>query len=342
MSDAEVTRSARHAVEYGEKAIAIYERLLRRNPRAGDLLENLASSYSQLANAMSAASRREDALAYARKSLQTREERARLFPDDVLLRRDLMLSYTRVGDMLGGAFSQGGGGDEAAAYEYHKRAAVLAEAMAKGDPNSREAQDDYAIVLARLGGAAPEAVRLVILEKAARLLEEALRLNPKTRINRITLAIVYESMAQHLQGSARLEAALAHARSEWKVATGLVAEQPDYKPAQFRVLMSGDLVARLLAKLGRREQAQDAARELQRTVWKYQADTPMNAFYQARSWACLGEVYRAAEQWQEAREALAKARDDWRKLMGIKGPFDAAAELARIEQWLKLSPPPAG
>jgi eukaryotic-like serine/threonine-protein kinase len=329
MSDAEVTRSGKTAVEYGRKAIGIYERLLERGANAESVRENLASSYSQLANVLSVRGNRDEALVYARKSLQTREERARLHPDDVLLRRDLMLSYTRVGDMLGGAFSQGGGGDEKAAYAYYQRAAALAEAMAKRDPNSREAQDNYAIVLARLGGSAAESgERLEVLGRAAALLEESLRLNPKTRINRITLCIVYESTAETLRKSGRLHEALREAQAEQKAATGLVNEQPEYKPAQYRVMTSSDLAARLLAKLGHREQAVEAAREMLRVVSGYQIDSPMNAFYVARSWACLGDVYGSGA---ESRAAFEHARDAWKKLLGVKGPFDAAAELAKLK-----------
>jgi tetratricopeptide (TPR) repeat protein len=338
-SDAEVTRSSKTGVEYARKAIGIYQQLLRRDPRSEEVLENLGSSYSQLAYALSIANNREEALYYARKSLETREERTRLHPEDAQMRRDLMVSYTRVGDMLGGPFSQGGGGDEKAAYEYYRRAGSLAEALAKGDPNSHEAQDNYAIVLARIGGSIPEpdaaGDKLRILGQAAGMLEESLRLNPKTRINRITLCIVFESMAERLEQSGRLEEALERAKSERKTAGDLMAEQPDYKPAQYRIMISSDAAARLLAKLGRRDEALAAAREMLRVVSKFQPDSPMNWFFVARSWACLGNVYRILADRPAAREAYQHARDAWQKLVGIKGPFDAAGELAKTEARLR-------
>jgi serine/threonine protein kinase len=333
VSDAEATRRVSTSVAYSRKAVALYERLLGRDPGSEDLLVGVGSVYSQLAYSYSASGDLENALVYARKSLETREEQARRHPEDVVLRRDLMLSYTRVGDMLGGPFARGGGGDEKAAYEYYKRAESLAEANASGDPNNREFQDNYAIVLARVGGSAPD--KLPILAKAAGMLEDSLRINPKTRINRITLCIVDETMAVELEKSGRLEDALERARSERKEALALTVEQPEYRPAQYRVMVSSDMVARLLVKRGRHEQAREIAREMMRVMAKFEPGTPMNAFYEARSWACLGEVYSAAADAGQARNAFEHARDAWKKVGTAKGPYDAPAELAKIEARLR-------
>jgi hypothetical protein len=49
-----MTRSTRTAVDYGRKAIEIYERLLREAPHARNLVESLAASYSRLAGALAA------------------------------------------------------------------------------------------------------------------------------------------------------------------------------------------------------------------------------------------------------------------------------------------------
>jgi tetratricopeptide (TPR) repeat protein len=333
VSDAEATRHASTSVVYGRKAVELYERVLGRDPGSEDLMISLGSVYSQLAYSYSANGDSDNALVYARKSLQTREERVRRHPQDVVLRRDLMLSYTRVGDMLGGPFARGGGGDEKAAYEYYKRAEPLAEANARGDPNSREFQDNYAIVLARVGGSAPD--KLPILVKAAGMLEDSLRSNPKTRINRITLCIVDETLAVELEKSGRLEEALERARSERKEALALTVEQPEYRPAQYRAMVSSDMTARLLARLGRREQALEAAREMLRVMAKFEPGTPLNAFYEARGWSCLGEVYSGAADAGQARNAFAHARDAWKKVGTAKGPYDAPAELAKIEARLR-------
>ena len=178
----------------------------------------------------------------------------------------------------------------------------------------------------------------------AGMLEAALRLSPTVRINRITLCIAYETMARRLEGLSRLEEALARARAELEVAAALVAEQPDFRPARYRVMSGYELQSRLLAKLGRREAALATALEASRVMAAYPADGSANRYYIARACVSLGDVYAIlavgapdpGADWREERNAFQQGRDEWRKLGSLEGPFDppreaATAELRRAE-----------
>jgi tetratricopeptide (TPR) repeat protein len=341
LSDVEFSLDSAQGFVDGKKAIAITEQLLKRYPGDERLLDSVSSGYSQLANGLAVIGDRRGAIAYARDSLLMREERMRLHPDDVLLRRDLMLSCTRVGDLSGGAFSPGDIGEEGDGYTYYKRAADLAEGIAKADPSNIGAQDDYAIVLVRLGASmvSPAALKESsgILDRAIAMLHNSLHLNPKTRINRITLLIAYETMARRLEQSGLLEEALGHARDEWKGASALAVEHPDYRPARHRAMSGASISSRLLARLGRREEALEMARHMsdmanaETTFWK--------PFFIAYAWVSAGDAHAIlapgspdpSADWRTAHDAFQHSLGGWDQVASRNGPYNAVRVRAYVQ-----------
>jgi serine/threonine protein kinase len=137
--------------------LPVNEQLAAQNPKDPDCLLALAWSYSELGSIASREGRTRDSLAAFQKSVELRERLFAIQPNDVMVERDLMMSYGHIGDMLGSPFLFNLG-DPHGAIENYRKAQKIAESMVAADASNRQAKVDLGIVLGRIGAAmqAPE------------------------------------------------------------------------------------------------------------------------------------------------------------------------------------------
>jgi CRP-like cAMP-binding protein/uncharacterized glyoxalase superfamily protein PhnB len=102
---------AKAALDAAERAVAIAEGLAQLDPRKMLWQDDLAITYSRLADALMGAGRRADAFAFYRKALGISEKLAAAAPDDAGAHRRLAIDHAR----LGNAFSAEGDRPEALA-----------------------------------------------------------------------------------------------------------------------------------------------------------------------------------------------------------------------------------
>lgn len=182
--------------------------------RARDLLEqeerispddpyvqsSLSAAYGGLGMCDARNGKLRDGLAWYRKALPRAQKLVRLQPDNVPYRRQLMLTYSHIGDVLGNPNLINLGDPDGAAEAYD---GMLREAkfVYDSDPANQRARNDYGIAIMRTATASTQpSIKIALLRESIALSQEVVRVNPA---NSSAMAdIVY---AQLFLGDAFLE-----------------------------------------------------------------------------------------------------------------------------------------
>lgn len=325
-------------------AVSIHEKLAARYPAKEEYAQALSADYGNLSLLLMTAGRREDARLVALKTISARELNSSRHPDDVLLKRDLLMGYGRMGDLTGGPFFGRTGGNDKAALEYYLKAVEVAAWLAKADTSNQLAGADHAVALMRAGSVlpGPEAIPQSIeyLRQAETILGETLRRNPRVRFVRANLGLSSEYLARRYDALGNFNTAAEWARKAIALAEGMVQDDPEYASARINVMSGRDILIHTLAKLRDRDAVTEAKRTLELAL-DYAARGPkperMRLFPpQANGW--LGDAYAAiAPQagyaaWREAQEAYRTSLEAWQRLTPL--PPEVPARLADLERKL--------
>ncbi len=338
---------ARSALPYARRAVEVLDSLVVAHPTNIGYQEAQAAAYGTLALALSTASEREEALQVTLKSIDLRERNLARRPNDVVLTRDLVMGYARLGDNAGGSFFAFNGdpraGDTSKALSYYKRAVALTEGILKADPNNELAREDHPIALMRAGmvlpndGAIPQS--LGYLKKAEELFEPTLAKAP-TRALKLNIGLVNDHLAQRYLELGDGRTAIERARSAVDFAIGVVKAEPSYAAARINAMRGWDVLLHALAKYGDRAEALSLSASVTATATDWAAHGPrpekMMLFPpQAATWA--GDVWMELSSRREsqpddvrrAREEYLKAREAWAKLQ--TPPRDVGSVLAALD-----------
>ncbi len=332
--------SDKEGLDDAKLAVSIREKLAARYPGKEEYSQALSADYGNLSLLLMTAQRRDEAREVALKTIDARERNAARHPDDVLLKRDLMMGYGRLGDLTGGPFFGRVGGNDKAALEYYRKAVELGAWLVKADASNQLAGADHATALMRAGIVlpGPEAIPQSIeyLTQAQAILEETLKKNPKVRFVRASLGTASEHLARRYAASGRPAQAVEQGRKALAVAQGMVRDEPDYASARINVMSAWDALIRGLIQAGDKTAVAEAQRCLDAAL-DYAAHGPKPdrmRLFPPDSLSWLGDAYAAqgtAEELRLAKANYQKSLQGWRELLTAR-PQEAPGRIATAER----------
>jgi eukaryotic-like serine/threonine-protein kinase len=183
-----------------------------------------------------------------KKALAISEALVRDHPGDVDMRRDLLVSYERIGDVLLAT------GDTAGALEHQRKALGFSQAIAAARPDDgefrRTATISYLKVGQVLAQAGDTAGALEHFRQSLRLAEQSVEAAPSDARARGDLALMLNKVGDMLMAGGDQAAALDHYRKGLMIREAVAAEDPNSVPLRRAVAASNEKVADALASMG--------------------------------------------------------------------------------------------
>ncbi len=333
----------RAAVRYARLGAEAEQRYAALYPKRDAASNYVGGSYSTLSQMLRMAGEYDEALVYAKKALETREVRVAQHPDDIRMRRELMMSYVRLADLSGGPVYGGPRADERAAREFYGKSVSLAEAMLKADPDNPSIKEDYTIVLMRFAACrVPERREesIAALRRTLATFDADLQRDPASREKNQNRAINLHCLARALDDSGSAEALEVAARAV-QTTEAIVHGRLDSPPMREWLLRAYDLQSRVLARTGNRTGALELAQKAIRFAEEFASKEPRAemVLYPGTAWAALGGLHAYMEELpghdatQEAANSVAayrRALEEFRKANGAD-PRELARRIATTE-----------
>jgi len=303
------------ALARSDQAIALWLNLADRFPAELDVKLRLASAYA------AAASSADDlalAARYFEHSIATREEILLKRPDDVALRRDLIIAYANYSGILGMPWQENLGRYEEARV-YCRKSVSLARELAQADPHNMTAQYDLGVALSRLGMVDPTAQgtaeSLHNLREAAAIIEPLASANPKSADIAVQLALAQEYTGRRLRSMGQTAAADEQYRKSLATVKACAGAQPSVPYCSVQTFIDEEALASLYAATGDREAALPLANSaLARALAFADGDrkSERRIGHLAKAYFVLASVSLAAGHREPAREAAGRAVALWR------------------------------
>lgn len=233
----------REALAAYQKALAIWEKLVREHPKVTDYQSNLAEIYAHLAGFYggSRVGKSLEAVAAQKQALATRERLVRENPNVTKFQRKLALSYRN----LAGRYERLGQMAEAiAAYE---SALAIWERLVRASPDVAEHQSGLADILTRLASLNAEfgqkSDTLAVHKQAIAIWERLARDNPEVLEHQIGLAESLISLAGFHKQMGQLAEALAAHQQALGIRERLAREHPTVTVKQVQLAVSYNNIA---------------------------------------------------------------------------------------------------
>ena len=311
------------ALVYARHEIEIFSRLAERHPDRTDFVLEQSVGYALVGGVLNRQGDARGSLEQFLRCTELREALVKAHPNDVVYKRNLMISYGHVGDQLGSPVANSLG-DSVGARAYYRKAVAIGEEIYKADPNDTTARFDLAAGLERLGmvdvPASEIPQSLAMLERSAIMLERIVAEDPNNVSRKRMLALALEYAGHRLRSLGRYPEAIARYRRSVLLSDSMLAADPTDHPARSQVMASSRGMATAMAMAGDRS---GALRQIQTTIARAQAavDEGKDTRYRQRLLEeCmieLGSIYEilakhspASQQrqdWDAARTALRRA-----------------------------------
>ncbi|MFL6274275.1 MAG: protein kinase domain-containing protein [Blastocatellia bacterium] len=182
-----------------------------------------------------------------RKALAISEALVKDHPNDIPMRRDLLVSYERIGDVLLAT------GETTGALEHQRKALSTSQAIAASRPDDgewrRTAMIGYLKVGEVLAQTGENGAALDHFRQALELAEKSVEDDPSARA-RGDLALMRNKVADMLMAGGDAASALEHYRQGLAIREALAAEDPTSAPARRAVAASNEKIADTLAAMG--------------------------------------------------------------------------------------------
>jgi serine/threonine protein kinase len=312
------TAEFRHALERADQAIGLWSDLVARFPADMDIKRQLGSAY-----ASAAASLRDDlplAAQYYERSIGMREEILKARPEDMMVRRDLIVTYGNYAGILGMPWQNNLGRYEETR-AYCQKSVALARDMAKADPHNVTAQYDLGMALSRLGMAPPTAQgvseSLLNLQEAIGIIEPIASANPQGATFAVHLAMAREYAGRRLESLGQTPAAAEQYRKSLAALDRCAAPKTAVPSCARQAALDEEALASLYAGTGDSHSARTFA---ERAVTRAQtlvdsgpkSDGPIGQLAMAHF--VLASVSRAAGDKTQARESAGRAVSLWQSV----------------------------
>jgi tetratricopeptide (TPR) repeat protein len=321
------------AGELADSAMDMARRLLALDPGNRIHRQGLATANVGLGTVRLAAGQLEMAAASYRAAIEVREQLVSEDPDNVSCRRDLMVGYGSLGDVLGSRTS-GNLGDTAGAAAAFGKALEIAQWLRERDPADRKAKFDVVSASLRVGALAVDnpreaAAGLRHLEEAESILKQLMAEDPKNSRYRYHAAYVDRKMGEAFLTLNRNREAARRLEQAASMSADLV-HGPDGPNARIQMTLAKARLAAIEAAAGNAR-----AQGLAEAVVSEIAKPPSmftSAWIEAPVSRDLGRAYRGMGRMPEAIAWLEKSRQ---RLWDLKAPAGLETkrqtELAAVE-----------
>jgi len=300
------------AEQAAEKTKQIAERCIALDPAGLDARDKLSYAHTSIGAARLARGRLEEAAESYRAAIAIRAQLVVDAPDHTAFRRNLMVSYGTLGDVLGFRTADNLG-DTAGATAAFRKATEIAEWLCRNDPADRKAQFDLSSAYMRLGSVLAEDPR----ETAAglRQLLEAERINsalhaadPKNYRYRYNSMFMDRKIGEALDQMGRTGEAIARLEAAQALAIEL-KNGPDGPGARLQNVLASLRLARI------RSRTHDPRATALADAIATEVETPPTLLKSQRLDATisggLGRIYRQIGQPGRALPWLERSRKSW-------------------------------
>jgi len=293
--------------------------VLARRPNDRNVLKDLASAHSHYSEYQVMRADMAGAVTTLLKAAAIREQLSRQAPDDTVVLRDLMISYSKLGDVFGSPVAGGAHlGDPEKAYFYGRKMIAIADKIAALDPNDRNARFDVAMAVLHAGMIEPQPAQvgesIQFLNSAVERLQPLLSGGQGPQ-NYAYLANAHEFLARRHVQRGDPSAAAASARKSLEIVQDANRKNPGNQRLSIQLLYS------YLAAI---QLAGSYMTEAERTA--------LIAY--ARS--DFASIIQGKERMRHYPARLAAAEGDMQKALGLKGGCTGYQESLRL--WLSLPP----
>ena len=339
----EALANSRHEME-------IYVKLAEREPANAQVLDGLASSYSTTGGALERRGRMEESLALYRKGLAIRERLVAERPNDVALRRNLMISFGRIGDALRNRLMPVP--DLPAALASFRKAQAIGEALAAADPKNSLARMDLVQIWSRIGAALNDPAQaresLAMLDSARQTLVSLEQGKTISNYQRRAMSTIDEFRGQRLAALGEFPAAVAAIRAAIDEIRTALVKDPSDGAAKTQLYYSLDALGPTLALSGHRDEAIRAAEQSVSEAARGAVDGPDPVYlsiFAPRAVVSAGDTYAAlarrdqgslqrAADWRSAAANYSRALELWQELATRKESIRAAFEVKECSKKL--------
>ena len=258
------TTDPESAVKHVEREVEVYSALVKKDPGDWDAINSLGSACNQMGKILTARNRLKEALAQFQKGAEMREALLVKLPDDIVINRNLTISYGYVGDTLGNP-SGPNLGDPKGAMEAYRKAERLARRLTAADPANLNASADLATVYMRMGvtlnapGQREES--FAVLARARGLLETLTARNPANLTYRQKLSVVLFHTGERMRESGANRQAIEHYRKSLSLVEGLLKASPEDAAVRRQLILIYRSTALAYAAMGNRAASLEQVRK---------------------------------------------------------------------------------
>jgi tetratricopeptide (TPR) repeat protein len=291
-----------------------------------------AASESAVGMALGQLGELQQALAHYRRNVEIVEELVKNNPKHVNYRRNLMLGYSHLGDVMGfpGTTNLG---DLAGAEKAYARMAAVAQELYEADTHDQRAAADYAIALMRVGVVTPLArgdERQARLERSLAVTQTLLGGEPNLAIVANAVFVLLQIGHTH-RDLDRIEPAILAYDRTIAMAEPIAAVSAS---AAASMAIAVAQAAMLHARAGRAERAlamAERAHAMAQDVVKRHTDPAAlgRRYALPRAYLTIAEIHDRLGHPKEAEAWRTKAREAWRELEGTRGFTERFAREAR-------------
>ncbi len=282
------------AAEDVARAQSLLQQMLAARPESREVHSNLAAAYARMGTIQAELGAREKALANYRAGVVELEAQVARFPDREHAKRELVLAYSHVGDVLGHpAFDNNG--DTAGAIDVYRRMVQLAESVFQVDNSNVRARSDLGIALLRLGSLQSAPDKRATLQRSVELLSLVVAKNPKDRASTSHKAWAESELAAHFRAKGeRVNARKGFEASIASIEKVLLLDPKD-SPSQVQLIRSCLGLAQELLQIGDRATALTTLEKALMLTRKVESSAAPNSISQhqviARGWQASGIVH---------------------------------------------------
>jgi tetratricopeptide (TPR) repeat protein len=300
------------ALEHAAHGIALGRALMMNHPDDKLLIQALGVLSGAAAGAYKNLGNLDKAAEYFRQSIDLRETLLKRDPNDLNIRRGLLISYGNYAALLGLSWSPNLG-RPAEAHIYAAKSVAIGREEVTADPKNATGRYDLAMALGRQGMIDPApgetAASLAELQEAVQLIEPIAAANPKSADTALNLAMIMDSEAQRQQESGQTSEAIQTFRKSLALLEPFVELPKSTVTTQY--LLSEEDFALLAASTGDNDTASRLANKAVATAEKLTPATDAHIAYTGRAWSTLAVVQSKAGSPVLAKQSAQKAMQLW-------------------------------
>jgi tetratricopeptide (TPR) repeat protein len=254
-------------------------------------------------------------------------------PANTRLARSLMVSYARVGDVLGASGSLNLGRPKEA-YEFYQKAIVIGEEAMRADPSNAGAISDLSALCSRMGELLVDLHRygdgLNYSRRSSELSDKLVALDSQNVDARLAAALNRAHYAHALYTADHLPEAIAERERAQTTYAELLRASPDDTKVVLPLMTNCESLGRWIVQVGHADRADEYFTMAISAGERVARERPDDGYliellgnvYQAR-----GELAGSRKQWDTARECYQKALD-----LRSRIPGAGSRQAAYIEQ----------